>query len=98
MISAWSVVAIVVAEGVSAGDLVKLRSFDDGLPVEGIDGVGSAATRDEIRAVVVAGLGELKGLSGARDSERSRARRLRGERRWPSSVRGRLVGGRRLRC
>ena len=29
-----------VVERVRAGDLVELRSFDDGLPVEGIDGVG----------------------------------------------------------
>ena len=51
-----------VVEGVGGGDLVELRGFGYGLPVEGVDRVGVGRYAEDGRAVVVGGLGELDGL------------------------------------
>ena len=49
-------------ESVDCGELVELRSFDDGLPAKRIDGVGAGEDAGDRGSVVVVGLCELEGL------------------------------------
>ena len=48
--------------GVDGGELPGLRGLDDGVPAEGIDGVGAGGDAENLCAVVVVGLGELEGF------------------------------------
>ncbi len=61
------------AKGVDRSELVELRGFGDGLPMEGIDGVRAGEDARDGGSVVVVVLSELKGLlvfEGAKAPER----------------------------